>query len=102
MVMEWRKEPSVRMISSRSLRVQMGPEMKVPSARAVKLAWSQSIAPSKEVETEELMIGNVIEATSVMDAPAPKSRIAMAAKEGRKAAPLDVMARDPSSPRVSD
>ena len=55
--MEWRKEPSGGFTVGKSRLVRMGPEMKDPSVREVKLAWSQSAAASKEVVSEQEMMG---------------------------------------------
>ena len=88
-------------MSVNSLRVRIGPATNDPSVRAVKLAWSQSTAPSKEEEDCEFRRGNATEATSAMEAPSPKSIIASAAEAGRKAAPLAVIFLAPSSSRVA-
>ena len=96
-MMEWRKEPSTGVTSDSPLLVRMGPETKEPSALEVKLACSQSAAPSKEVVSEEFRIGKARHATSAIGAPSPRSSIASAAAAGMKAAPREEIGRDPSS-----
>ena len=75
----------------------MGPEIWDPSPLVVKLAWSQFMAASNFFESMLFRMGKTRHATSVIEAPAPSSRIAKTAAGGMKDASLEKMERAPSS-----